>query len=225
MLARSKHAAAPSGPADSKRLRMLVVNTGAQLPLAFADESEAGVAVTRKRLAQVPPADGVRYGMIVAEAPLEWDKDGAHLRRLIEAKPKSYVIIAPAPLLQQTATEIQAVGRALSSSPRAQTAHHPVADSPAVDGSDGEFLDGFVQKKLRAYVRAFSESGGRDLYGFLMTEVERPLIAFALEATGGNQRRAADLLGMNRNTLQKLIKKYKVAVVKAAKSRGRSRRA
>jgi hypothetical protein len=29
---------------------------------------------------------------------------------------------------------------------------------------------------------------------------------------------------MNRNTLQKLIKKYRVAVVKAAKSRGRSRR-
>ncbi|MBI3606382.1 MAG: hypothetical protein HY207_00270 [Nitrospirae bacterium] len=225
MLPRSKPAAAHPRQADSKRLRMLVVNTSTQLPLAFADESETGVAVTRKRLAQVPPADEIRYGMIVAETPSEWDKDGARLRRLIEAKPKSYVIIAPAALLQQTAAEIQAVGRSLSSSPRPRTAPHPQPALTASEGPDGEFLDGFVQKKLRSFVRSFSESGGRDLYGFLITEVERPLIAFALEATGGNQRRAAELLGMNRNTLQKLIKKYKVAVVKAAKSRGRSRRA
>ena len=224
MLPRSKPATAPPRKVDAKRPRMLVLNTSTQLPLAFADESDADMAVTRKRLAQVPPADGVRYGMIVAETPSEWDKDGVRLRRLIEAKSKSYVIIAPAPLLQQTAAEIQAVGRALSASPRARTAPHPEPASPAPEAPDGEFLDGFVQKKLRSFVRAFSESGGRDLYGFLMTEVERPLIAFALEATGGNQRRAAELLGMNRNTLQKLIKKYRVAVVKAAKPRGRPRR-
>jgi DNA-binding protein Fis len=218
----SKATPAPSAPLDAKRLRMLVVNDSTQLPLAFADESDLGLAVTRKRLTQVPPGDGDRYGMIVAETPAEWNKDGARLRRLIEAKPKTYVIIAPAPLLQQTAAEIGAVGRALvSPAARARTAPHPPTTLHP-ESPDGEFLDGFVQKKLRAFVHAFSASGGRNLYGFLMKEVDRPLIAFALEATGGNQTRAAELLGVNRNTLAKRMRACQMGV-KEKKSRGRAR--
>jgi two-component system nitrogen regulation response regulator GlnG len=55
-----------------------------------------------------------------------------------------------------------------------------------------------------------------------MKEVERPLIAFALKETGGNQRRAAELLGMNRNTLRKRIQECRLAVADK-KPRGRSR--
>ena len=219
MLARSKAKSIPAPSPDAKRLRMLVVNSSAQLPLAFPDEADAGVTVTRRRLAQVPPIEADRFGMIVAETPAEWDKDGARLRRLIETKSKSYLIIAPGPLLQQTAAEIQAVGRALSSPPGQA---RPATTSPAQESPEGEFLDGFVQKKLQAFVHAFSESGGRDLYGFLMKEVERPLIAFALKETGGNQRRAAELLGMNRNTLRKRIQECRLAVADK-KPRGRSR--
>lgn len=196
---------------------MLVVNTSTQLPLAFSNETDGSVAVTRKRLAQVPPADGERYGLIVAETPTEWDKDGGRLRRLIETKGKSYVIMAPAALLQHTAVEIQAVGRALSTRTRSVKETSPTGDAPPED-----FLAGFVHKKLRAFVRTFGESGGRDLYGFLMKEVERPLIEFALAETQGNQRRAAELLGMNRNTLRKRMQECHV-VVKEKKPRARAR--
>jgi len=55
MLARSKAKSIPAPSPDAKRLRMLVVNSSAQLPLAFPDEADAGVTVTRRRLAQVPP--------------------------------------------------------------------------------------------------------------------------------------------------------------------------
>ena len=92
MLPRSKPVTTPPRKVDAKRPRMLVLNTSTQLPLAFADESDADMAVTRKRLAQVPPADGVRYGMIVAETPSEWDKDGVRLRRLIEARSLSHLV-------------------------------------------------------------------------------------------------------------------------------------
>ena len=43
------------------------------------------------------------------------------------------------------------------------------------------------------------------LYDRVLEEVERPLIHLALSATRGNQVRAAEILGLNRNTLRKKI--------------------
>ena len=42
-----------------------------------------------------------------------------------------------------------------------------------------------------------------DVYRAAVAIVERPLLAHVLAATGGNQLRAARLLGLNRNTLRK----------------------
>jgi two-component system nitrogen regulation response regulator GlnG len=44
-----------------------------------------------------------------------------------------------------------------------------------------------------------------DVYTMVIEQVERPLIRFVLEKTRGNQVRAADILGINRNTLRKKI--------------------
>src|SRR5574341_2387037 len=114
MLARPR--TKPAARHTAKPLRMLVVNTSAQLRLAFP-EDDGGITVTQKRLAQVPPPEGDGFGLIVAEMPTEWEHDGGRLRRLIEGKSKSYVILAPAPLLQLTAAEIRAVGQALRAGP------------------------------------------------------------------------------------------------------------
>jgi DNA-binding protein Fis len=185
---------------------MLVVNTSPQLRLAFP-EDETGITVTQKRLAQVPPPDGDGYGLIVAETPTEWEHDGGRLRRLIETKAKSYVIIAPAPLLHQTAAEIRAVSRALRGcASRLRETQPPIPASTSEDNPDSGFLHGVVQRKLRQFIKAYGESGGRDLYSFLMREFERPLLEFALTQTGGNQRRTAELLGINRNTLRTKMK-------------------
>ena len=43
------------------------------------------------------------------------------------------------------------------------------------------------------------------LYDAAIAEIERPLFAHALAQTGGNQLRAARLLGINRNTLRKRL--------------------
>ncbi|MBI5124406.1 MAG: hypothetical protein HZA72_03205 [Candidatus Omnitrophica bacterium] len=45
------------------------------------------------------------------------------------------------------------------------------------------------------------------LYDYIIREVERPLIEYALERTWGNQLRAAKILGINRNTMRSKIKK------------------
>lgn len=46
----------------------------------------------------------------------------------------------------------------------------------------------------------------RGLYDRILPLVERPLILQALQATSGNQLRAAELLGINRNTLRKRMR-------------------
>jgi two-component system nitrogen regulation response regulator GlnG len=55
------------------------------------------------------------------------------------------------------------------------------------------------------------------LYQRILREVEAPLIEIALEATGGNQAKCADLLGINRNTLRKKITDLEIHVTRRRK--------
>ena len=52
-----------------------------------------------------------------------------------------------------------------------------------------------------------------------LAEVERPLISICLAATRGNQIRAAQLLGLNRNTLRKKIRDLGLEVIKGLAKR------
>nr|MBI3614362.1 hypothetical protein [Nitrospirota bacterium] len=52
----------------------------------------------------------------------------------------------------------------------------------------------------------------RDLHPILIKAVEEPLITLVLRETNGNQMQAADLLGMNRNTLRKKITEFRISV-------------
>ncbi|MBL4891768.1 MAG: nitrogen regulation protein NR(I) [Rhizobiaceae bacterium] len=53
-----------------------------------------------------------------------------------------------------------------------------------------------------------------DLYQKILHEIEHPLIVSTLAATGGNQIKAAELLGLNRNTLRKKIKDLDIKVLR-----------
>src|SRR6218665_4066975 len=58
------------------------------------------------------------------------------------------------------------------------------------------------------------------LYQRVLDRVEAPLIAMALNACGGNQIKAADLLGLNRNTLRKKIRAHAIEIVKQSRRQG-----
>jgi two-component system nitrogen regulation response regulator GlnG len=58
------------------------------------------------------------------------------------------------------------------------------------------------------------------LYQRVLDRVEAPLIAMALNACGGNQIKAAELLGVNRNTLRKKIRIHKIEIVKQSRRHG-----
>jgi two-component system nitrogen regulation response regulator GlnG len=56
------------------------------------------------------------------------------------------------------------------------------------------------------------------VYDRIVQEVERPLISICLAATRGNQIRAAQLLGLNRNTLRKKIRDLGLEVIRGLRS-------
>jgi len=92
------------------------------------------------------------------------------------------------------------------------------AMEPLRGGGEGEKLMASVNKHLRRY---FDLHGGvlppPGLYNRILREVETPLIEIALDATGGNQAKCADLLGINRNTLRKKITDLDIRVTRRRK--------
>jgi len=88
----------------------------------------------------------------------------------------------------------------------------------AADRGAAETLSASVERHLNRY---FTAHGGdlppTGLYARILREVERPLISRALSATRGNQIKAAELLGVNRNTLRKKIRDLDIEVVRGLK--------
>lgn len=75
-------------------------------------------------------------------------------------------------------------------------------------------LESLVEAKLRSAMVGIEKLDKGDIYDRVLEQVERPLIRFILEKTRGNQVRAADLLGINRNTLRKKIQELGVVIKK-----------
>lgn len=65
-----------------------------------------------------------------------------------------------------------------------------------------------VQAALQDYFRQLDGELPRDLYQFVLQEVERPLLEAVMAITRGNQTRAAEVLGLNRSTLRKKLRHY-----------------
>ena len=81
---------------------------------------------------------------------------------------------------------------------------------------EGDHLSAAVTYHLKRYFARHGEDlPASGLYERVMREVERPLIELTLANTRGNQLQAANLLGLNRNTLRKKIKDLGIDVVKA----------
>lgn len=70
-------------------------------------------------------------------------------------------------------------------------------------------LSVIVEAKLREYFLALGDIKPTcSLYEHVIREVERPLICLVLEHAKGNKGKAADLLGINRNTLRKKLQEH-----------------
>ncbi|CUI00749.1 response regulator [Leisingera aquaemixtae] len=89
---------------------------------------------------------------------------------------------------------------------------------PAVAGLSSEKLSEAVGRHLQRYFDLHGDMlPPPGLYMRLLREVETPLIEIALTATGGNQAKCAELLGINRNTLRKKITDLDIEVTRRRK--------
>jgi two-component system nitrogen regulation response regulator GlnG len=124
--------------------------------------------------------------------------------RQLENAMKRLVVTSREP--QITKTEVESV---LGNQPSME---------PMVSGAPQEKLSAAVARHLRRY---FDLHGGvlppPGLYQRILAEIEVPLIEIALDATGGNQAKCADLLGINRNTLRKKITDLDIQVTRRRK--------
>jgi len=73
------------------------------------------------------------------------------------------------------------------------------------NGKDALSLEDYLEWKMGEFVKGMRNGSGRNLHPMLISAIERPLITRALQETKGNQIQAAELLGLNRNTLRKKI--------------------
>lgn len=89
---------------------------------------------------------------------------------------------------------------------------------PVMEGRENDLSDS-AARHIHRYLDAHrGHLPAPGLHERIMREVERPLIKLTLEATRGNQIKAAEVLGLNRNTLRKKIRELEIEV---PKGRGR----
>ncbi|MFO1089966.1 MAG: nitrogen regulation protein NR(I) [Hyphomicrobiales bacterium] len=85
------------------------------------------------------------------------------------------------------------------------------ATSAPQDMSLAEFAEHFLSGYFAQHAPSLPPPG---LYDRIIRDVEAPLITAALAATNGNQIKAAELLGINRNTLRSRVRDLGIRIVK-----------
>ncbi|WP_339639956.1 response regulator [Jannaschia helgolandensis] len=175
--------------------------------------AQLDVPALRERVDDIP--------LLAAHFLSRAERDGATLRRFsddamtqIRAHPwpgnvrqlenttRRLVVMSPAEEI--TRSEVEQVLGTFAAGPRVIAATDKLSEA--------------VEKHLR---RHFDLQGGQlpapGLYQRILRDVEAPLIEIALDATGGNQAKCADLLGINRNTLRKKITDLDILVTRRRK--------
>ncbi len=63
-----------------------------------------------------------------------------------------------------------------------------------------------IISRVETYVRDLDGAKGLPIHGMIVSAVERPLFRWAMRKSGQNQKLAAKILGINRNTLHKKLR-------------------
>ncbi|MCB1949017.1 helix-turn-helix domain-containing protein [Nitrosomonas sp.] len=67
-----------------------------------------------------------------------------------------------------------------------------------------------IRKSIDKYLNDLDGEKPCPVYDMVILSVEKPLIEVILQYTHGNQTQAAEILGINRNTLRQKIKRYQI---------------
>lgn len=67
-----------------------------------------------------------------------------------------------------------------------------------------------IRKAIGGYINDLDGEKPGHLYSMVIQSVEKPLIEIVIQHTKGNQTQAAELLGINRNTLRQKMKQFQI---------------
>ncbi|MGZ8258155.1 MAG: helix-turn-helix domain-containing protein [Methylotenera sp.] len=67
-----------------------------------------------------------------------------------------------------------------------------------------------VKSSLDQYFKDLDGEPPHALYDLVLNCIEKPLLEYIMHHAGGNQSKAAEILGLNRNTLRKKIQQYNI---------------
>ena len=65
-----------------------------------------------------------------------------------------------------------------------------------------------IEQNLRQYFKDLDGTEPCGVYDMVLHQVEKPMLACVMEQCGGNQSKAAVILGLNRNTLRKKLQQH-----------------
>ena len=86
--------------------------------------------------------------------------------------------------------------------------HQAPPNGSARSGARGGALGNMTEEALETYFHTLNGHKPEALYDMVIGEVEKPLFRAVLDYTGGNQSQAADILGINRGTLRKKLRRH-----------------
>jgi DNA-binding protein Fis len=159
----------------------------AQLRQAF---KEASVTVVRDAAAFQKEAAKHQFDAVVIESRAGHEGMGVYAGHVDPSR--TLVIAGSRSVLKKTVKTIQLL---------TQQNGHPPPQGKLRDAS----LESYLEMKMGDFVKGMRTGSAKNLHPILISAVERPLITSALHETRGNQIQAAELLGLNRNTLRKKI--------------------
>ncbi len=149
------------------------------------------------------PAKRITRGALERLRLHNWPGNVRELENLIQR----LVALYPEDVIEEAVVEAELA--AISAVPG--NSDHDGGEAP----TGGDNISASVELHLARYFQAHGDSlPPAGLYDRVLREVERPLIQLCLAATRGNQIKAAELLGLNRNTLRKKIKELDIQVVR-----------
>ena len=67
-----------------------------------------------------------------------------------------------------------------------------------------------VKSSLDQYFKDLDGEPPHAVYEMVLGCMEKPLLSYILQHAGGNQSKAAEILGLNRNTLRKKLQQYNI---------------
>jgi Fis family transcriptional regulator len=71
-----------------------------------------------------------------------------------------------------------------------------------------ESIQEVILKSLEDYFNDLGEQQPSNIYNMMVLTVEKPILTVVMQRAAGNQSQAAEMLGINRNTLRKKLQQH-----------------